>query len=509
MLSGPGLLRWLRPLLPRRWRLPLAFDAVAYRAANADLAGGGAGGAAWHFLRHGRGEGRWPCMLAAARHEAALWAGEEAAAAALARLADRGDSALAERLWARLALARVAATVGDWAAAAARLERQEAALAQIIGLPDPLFLCAEVALNRGDPATADLALRLAAGCGAPAFGIGLLGAALARARGAQAGTGAAAADAAWSAALAPLYARAGLATPELRPAMPGAETATGAGGQPAFDRLTARAAPPMLEGPLVSVLVPARNAGATLDTALASLAAQSWRTLEILVIDNGSQDDTAARALDWAARDPRIRLIAGEAALGAYGARNRGLAAARGAFLALQDADDWSHPQRIACQMQALAAAPDRPACLSHWARTSPDLVPGCSRPDLRVVHPNLSSLVIRRAAIDRIGVWDRVRAAADSEYIARLRQVFGAEALAMVRPGVPLAFGRQRAGSLSRAEGTGLLGAGAAARTAYLAAAAAWHRAAGLPHLADGAEPRPFPVPSTLRLDGPAEGWP
>jgi hypothetical protein len=153
--------------------------------------------------------------------------------------------------------------------------------------------------------------------------------------------------------------------------------------------------------------------------------------------------------------------------------------------------------------MQAMAAAP---ASLSHWARMSAGLIPGCWRPVLPVVHPNLSSLMIRRAVVARIGAWDRVRAGADSEFIARLRQVLGAGAVAEVLPGVPLAFGRQRAGSLSRDGATGLLGAGAAARAEYLAAAADWHRQAGHPCLpSDG--PRPFAVPGALAPD--AEGAP
>ena len=472
----PALAPLLPALLPRRWCPPAAFDAAGYRAVNPDLAALGGLRALWHFLRHGRAEGRLPCALQAATAEAALWRGDPAARGVLEGLAaGPGTDTQAEALWARVALARADLAAGEVAAAAGRLGGQGPALARSFGLAGPLLLLAEIALHRGDGAGAAAALALARACGGGGPGLALMQAALAGGAG-------------WGAALAPLYAAAGLAGPHLAGA-----------GATAFDRLAAPHGPAPAGGPLVSVILPARNAAATIDTALSSLSAQSWRTLEVLVIDDGSADGTAARVAGWAARDGRIRALAGGAGLGAYGARNLGLAAARGDFVALQDADDWSHPDRIARQVQALLAAPAAPACLSHWARLDEALVPACWRPDVAVVHPNLSSLMTRRAAVQRLGGWDAVRAGADSEYLARLARVFGPGAVAQVLSGVPLAFGRQRAGSLSRDGATGLLGAGAAARAEYLAAARAWHAATPEPRMDAGA--RPFPVPPALQM--------
>ncbi|NTT87267.1 glycosyltransferase family 2 protein [Tabrizicola fusiformis] len=480
MTRSKGLIRHLMAALPpRRWRLPAGFDAAGYRRTSPDLAPLSDLRLMLHFLRHGRREGRLPCALRAARLEAEVWAGQDAARAALAQPMT-GD----EALWARVALARLAGAAGDWPQVAALLAGQAQALADRLGLAAPFWLMAEAALHLGDRDGAAQALRWGATLARRDPAAPLLRAALA---GWQDGAG-------WHSALQPLYHATGLAAPELRPALPGVTP---------FDRLTTPGGPAIHEGPLVSVILPARNAGATIDTALAGLVAQSWQMLEVLVIDNGSTDDTARRAAGWAMREPRIRLLDGRQARGAYEARNLGLAAASGEVIALHDADDWSHPDRIARQMQAMAAAP---ASLSHWARMSAGLIPGCWRPDLPVVHPNLSSLMIRRAVVARIGAWDRVRAGADSEFIARLRQVFGAGAVAEVMPGVPLAFGRQRAGSLSRDGATGLLGAGAAARADYLAAAAEWHRQAGQPCLPPYG-PRPFAAPAALIPD--AEGTP
>lgn len=526
--SGPSPSRWPPSrwlpscpfAWPDRWRLPAAFDAAGYRAAHADLAHLGALRARWHFLRHGRAEGRLPCALRAAAAEGRLWSGDGAARGVLEDLAEIAGLG-PEALWARLALARADLAECDpggrdpgardpggrgLGGAGARLAGLAPALARSFGLPGPLFVVAETALHHARPAEAEAALALARGlarASARALARGLDGgsdaAAEALLRGAMA---LAAGDApGWTAALVPLYAAAHLAPPHLAP-----PHLAGRGATP-FDRLTA--APlsvpsglPVPAGPLVSVILPARNAAATIGTALCSLTAQSWRDFEVLVVDDGSADGTAAEVAAHAARDGRIRLLPAPAGqrLGAYGARNLGLAAAEGEFIALQDADDWSHPDRLARQVQALLATPAQPACLSHWARLDEGLIPACWRPDVPVVHENLSSLMIRRTAVQRLGVWDRVRAGADSEYIARLVRVFGAGAVLPVLPGVPLAFGRQRAGSLSRGGATGLLGPGAAARAAYLAAARAWHARSPAPRMDDGG-PHPFPVPPALRM--------
>ncbi|HSI04080.1 MAG: glycosyltransferase [Myxococcota bacterium] len=101
---------------------------------------------------------------------------------------------------------------------------------------------------------------------------------------------------------------------------------------------------------LVSVLIPARNAEATVEAAVASMTSQTLRELEVVVVDDGSSDRTAAIVARLAAADGRIRLIRCEA-LGLTPALNRALQEARAPWLARMDADDIAYPERLQRQM--------------------------------------------------------------------------------------------------------------------------------------------------------------
>ena len=108
----------------------------------------------------------------------------------------------------------------------------------------------------------------------------------------------------------------------------------------------------------ISVILPFRAAAETIDAALAGLTAESDPAREILAIDDGSTDGGAMRVRTWAARDPRVRLLA-NAGSGLVSALNTGLACARGELIARMDADDIAHPERLSRQRTWLVARPD------------------------------------------------------------------------------------------------------------------------------------------------------
>ncbi len=113
-------------------------------------------------------------------------------------------------------------------------------------------------------------------------------------------------------------------------------------------------APPT--APVVTVLMAMYNAAAHLRAAVASVLAQTFSDFELVIVDDGSTDDSATIVESFG--DPRIRLIRNAANRGQTACLNQGLALARGAWIARQDADDLSDPERLARQMAYLQAHP-------------------------------------------------------------------------------------------------------------------------------------------------------
>ena len=109
---------------------------------------------------------------------------------------------------------------------------------------------------------------------------------------------------------------------------------------------------------LVSVILPTYNRAHVLGRAIASVLAQTHESLELIVVDDGSTDDTAA-VLDAITHD-RLRVIRLDANRGASCARNRGIAMAQGALIAFIDSDDVWTPDKLARQTAALTSRSDR-----------------------------------------------------------------------------------------------------------------------------------------------------
>jgi glycosyltransferase involved in cell wall biosynthesis len=101
--------------------------------------------------------------------------------------------------------------------------------------------------------------------------------------------------------------------------------------------------------PAISVLMPCYNTASTLEEALESLHCQTFSDFEIVAVDDGSTDDTAAILQDWRALDGRLQVFHQEHA-GIIAALNCGLAACRAPLVARMDGDDRCHPERLARQ---------------------------------------------------------------------------------------------------------------------------------------------------------------
>jgi glycosyltransferase involved in cell wall biosynthesis len=109
---------------------------------------------------------------------------------------------------------------------------------------------------------------------------------------------------------------------------------------------------------LVSILLPFRNSAHTLDAAISSIVEQSFDDRELVLIDNASTDESPSIGRRWAGNEPRIRVLH-EPRIGIAHALNTGLAHAEGGYIARMDADDISHPERLAEQVAYLDAYPE------------------------------------------------------------------------------------------------------------------------------------------------------
>ncbi len=118
----------------------------------------------------------------------------------------------------------------------------------------------------------------------------------------------------------------------------------------------------------VSVIIPTYNRAGLVQEAVASVLAQTWRDFEVLVVDDGGSDGTDAALAPYASR---LRLLRRESRGGVSAARNTGIEAARGEWLAFLDSDDLWLPEKLARQMAYLAAHPDLLLCQTEetWVR--------------------------------------------------------------------------------------------------------------------------------------------
>lgn len=118
--------------------------------------------------------------------------------------------------------------------------------------------------------------------------------------------------------------------------------------------------------PEVSVIVPAFNVAPYLKATLDSILGQTYQNFEVLLVNDGSTDETLPIAERYQQRDSRIRVVSHAQNRGPSAARNTALANARGAFYALLDGDDVAMPQRLQRQLDALQDNPEVGMVGSH-----------------------------------------------------------------------------------------------------------------------------------------------
>jgi len=171
----------------------------------------------------------------------------------------------------------------------------------------------------------------------------------------------------------------------------------------------------MSDAPLISAVIPTYNSASFAEEAVESVLAQTWPAVEVIVVDDGSTDDTAARLARFA---ERVNLVRQEHR-GPAVARNTGLRVAKGEFVAFLDADDLWMPEKLERSIAPLQA--DSSVGVVYTGVLMHDTESGRKYPlrqytlngwiaknlfmECRGV--NTSTLVVRRDAVDRVGGFD------------------------------------------------------------------------------------------------------
>jgi hypothetical protein len=281
------------------------------------------------------------------------------------------------------------------------------------------------------------------------------------------------------------------------------------GRLPAFDRLESRSPPPPpsttpdadVPSPLVSIIVPVYNAQDTVETSIRSLLAQTWQNIEIIAVDDASNDGSLQVLERLAAGDRRVRVLRSVVNQGAYPSRNKGLKEARGDYVTVADSDDWHHPQKIERQVVHLQHHVNLMANMCACIRTRDDLQPMTrNRPFFKHINP--SSLLFRRLPVtEALGAWHAVRFGADTEFFNRLHLVFGSNAL--VTMDLPLFIARIRSDSLTAHPLHGYFGHDIGARKEYVESYRFFQSKAtecDLRYSDAGIPMKPFPVPGPVQ---------
>jgi glycosyltransferase involved in cell wall biosynthesis len=176
----------------------------------------------------------------------------------------------------------------------------------------------------------------------------------------------------------------------------------------------------------ISVIIPAYNGESFIGETVASVVSQTWPVDEILAIDDGSTDGTAAWLRDMAGKDARLRVLTSDR-LGPSGARNVGLKAATRPLIAFLDGDDVWPRDKVARQMHRFTAA-DRPDVVSGLIQRFRELEPGtltpAGEPGEIMANVNLGACLFRRQVFDVVGLFDeRFRLCEDVDLMFRIRE--------------------------------------------------------------------------------------
>lgn len=194
--------------------------------------------------------------------------------------------------------------------------------------------------------------------------------------------------------------------------------------------------------PVVSVIMSVYNGETHLAQAIESIIKQTYKAIEFIIIDDASTDNSPAILKEFAERDQRIRVMRNQENIGLTRSLNKGLRICHGEFIARQDADDFSSPERIAKQVYFMTCNPDvmllgTSGCLMdekgkvlHNER----VVSGTNRLRKLIIKKNQffhGSVMIRKSCLSKIGLYnEEFRSGQDYDLFLRIAENYAIENL-------------------------------------------------------------------------------
>ena len=252
------------------------------------------------------------------------------------------------------------------------------------------------------------------------------------------------------------------------------------------------------DGPLVSIIMTVYMENELLDAAINSVLKQTYRNIELIIVDDCSPDNVMHYLREKQSFDNRIHVVSMGKNGGTYLAKNRGMTLAKGEFVAFHDSDDWLHPCKLEDSINTLQNDEQIVAVFSSYFRADENgniLFRG-----IGAIRPACISLVMRREQVlSTLGYFDNVRVAADSEYEYRLLAVFGKDRVMYLQE--PYLIASIRSDSLSQGGKFAIGWEGISGmRVEYRDAYTKWHESEHFSKnhyvSSEGNTPRHFPAP-------------
>lgn len=202
--------------------------------------------------------------------------------------------------------------------------------------------------------------------------------------------------------------------------------------------------------PLVTVCITNFNCADTVCQSIDSVLSQDYQRIELIVVDDASTDNSIVVIQQKARGIDRIRIIRNKENKGAYFSRNVAFMHASGEFFTQLDSDDVMLPDRVSKQVTTIQKRNQTVGCVGRWLRINKYGYAQLRKGPWGAshAHPAIATLMVRSDIRNKIGYWDTVRCAADTEFEYRLRKAFGADAVTYIDD--IISHARLREGSLT-----------------------------------------------------------